>query len=88
MADTAAKKDDGMIKPVDGADSLNTLIKKMNQCTKEWNDIDGPVQKFKTATLKAAGLEKTPGSNIVHVMLGLILTFIADLNMTFDEVKK
>jgi hypothetical protein len=54
----------------------------------EWDGIYSPLDDNKTATMKTAGLDKTKGSNITHVFLGLLLTFIADCNMSLDDIKK
>jgi hypothetical protein len=80
--------EDSGIKNIEGADSLNALIDKFNGIIDEWDGIYSPIDTNKSASIKAAGLDKTPGANITHVFLGLILTFIADLNMSLDDVKK
>jgi division protein CdvB (Snf7/Vps24/ESCRT-III family) len=79
---------DTSIKEIDGADSLNALIQKINDVVDEWGTINDPIEKAKAAALKASGLDKTPGANITHVLLGLVLTMIADLNMSAADIKK
>lgn len=75
------------IKEIEGADSLNDLIGKMNDVLKEWGDVTGPITESKDSSMKSAGLDKTPGSNITHVMIGLMITMVADLNMSMGEVR-
>ena len=79
---------DSGIKQIEGADSLNTLIDQFNGICDEWDGIYSPIDDNKTKSLEAAQLDKTPGSNITHVLLGLVLAFISDLNMSMDDVKK
>ena len=70
------------IKEIEGADSLNQLIGSMNEVLVEWKDVTKPIDDNKASSLKAAGLDKTVGANITHVLIGLMLTFVADLNMS------
>jgi len=75
------KENDNKIKHVKDAKSLNELIDSINKLSSTWDDIYGPVDEAKSATLKAAGLDKTPGSNIKHVINGLILAIIVEQDM-------
>jgi len=79
---------DNSIKTIEGAESINALIEKVNGIVDEWDGFYSEITKTKTAALTLSGLDKTPGANITHVLLGLVLSFIADLNMSMDDVKK
>ena len=59
----------------------------MNEVLKEWGDVTGPIDDNKAASLKASALDKTPGANITHVLIGLMLTMVSDLNMSLTDVK-
>ena len=72
------KENPNWIKKVKDAVSLNKLIDSINKATDTWDDIYSPVEDLKTETLKAAGLDKTPGSNIKHVIEGLILAIVVE----------
>jgi len=78
----------GRIDTVHGAHSLNDLVNNINRLSSQWDDIIKPIQDYKEATLSAAGLDKVAGANISHVLLGLMVTFVADLGMSMDQLKK
>lgn len=66
------------IKEVEGADSVNELLKELKGIQKDWGSLYGPINKHRNACLKAAKLDKTPGSSIKHVLLGLPLVMVAE----------
>lgn len=68
--------------------SINDLIKEINSVIGEWVDTYKPILAGKDKTLKACGLEKTPGATIKTALLGAILAMISDLNMSLDDLKK
>ena len=82
------KSNMGRIDTVHGAHSLNDLVNNINRLSSQWDDIIKPIQDYKEATLSAAGLDKVAGANISHVLLGLMVTFVADLGMSMDQLKK
>jgi hypothetical protein len=73
---------------LEGATSINELITNFNGMQSEWKAIKGPIDDKKAACLKASGLDKTPGSGIIHVLLGLPLSMIADCNMDKEKLLK
>ena len=73
---------------VEGANDLNDLIKEINQMTEQWDEIYTPIVKYKTACLKAAGLEKVQGAEVKHVIIGMIVLMVTEKNMTLDDIKR
>ena len=73
---------------LEGADSINELITNFNGMQSEWKAIKGPIDEKKAACMKASGLDKTPGAGIIHVLLGLPLSMIADCNMDKEKLLK
>jgi len=68
--------------------TINEVVKKLNQIDKSWTDISNPVLKSCEETLKIAALDKTPGSNICHATLGLIIQALAHTgDITIEKVK-
>ena len=82
------EKDKDIVETIDGAKSMNDLIRNFNGIQAEWKKIKGPIDKQKAVCLKASGLEKTPGSGIIHVLLGLNLSMVADCNMNKEQIQK
>ena len=85
-ANKPAGSDD--IPEVNGANTLNQLVRDINRITNRWEQIQSEVQKKKTATLFWAGLEKTPGSNFQHVIFGMFISAMTDSDLSVDELKK
>ena len=54
----------------------------MNDLADKWSSIIDPINDFKDSTMKACKLDKTKGSSISHVIMGLVITMISDMNMT------
>ena len=76
-----------MLKEIKNADSVNQLITKINDVSAEWDSTVGPCNTLKETCLKAAGLDKTKGANITHVVLGLCIASINDAQMSLDDLK-
>lgn len=70
------------VMPVNGAESLNDLLKELKTIQKDWGKLYGPILSSKKACLKASNLTKTPGANLKHVLLGLPLMMVADSGMS------
>ena len=68
--------------------SINELIKEINGVISEWTGIYKPITESREKTLAACSMGKSPGATIKEAVLGLIVTMVADLNMTIDDVKK
>ena len=75
------------IKEVVGADSLNELLRELKAIQSDWSRIFTPIILSKRACLAACKLDKTPGSNIKHVILGLPLMLVSDSGMSMKELK-
>ena len=77
------------IEKVEGCASVNALIDQVQGIQKQWLGLFKPVAKAKAATLKSAGLNKTPGSSLKHVALGLPIYIAASIeNITLEELQK
>lgn len=48
----------------------------------------GPIEEKVKEGLKVSGMDKTPGAKINHVILGTIVSIIADSELTVDQLKK
>jgi hypothetical protein len=68
--------------------SINELIKEVNGVISEWTDIYKPITERREKTLTSCSMGKSPGATIKEALLGLIVTMVADLNMTIEDVKK
>lgn len=81
-----SEKDSRHIDFVDGANSCNDLIRTLNRLTDRWEEIYDPIQDKKKAALKSAGLDKTPGANFEHCVMGMFLALISDCGVTMDDL--
>ena len=82
------EKDDGSIKQIEGGGSVNELIDTINGLSDQWNEMYGPIKEKCKEGIKNSGMDKTPGSNIKHVILGSIVAIIADAELSVEDLKK
>jgi len=76
------------IPEVAGAPTLNQLVRDCNSLTKRWENTIADLEKKKNASLLLAGLDKTPGANFQHVLLGMFVSAMSDSDLSSDELKK
>ena len=77
----------GEIKQIEDGGSVNDIVDRINEAASLWDEVAGPCNDLKKRCLKHSTLDKTAGSNIVHVVLGLCVASVADANMTLDQMK-
>jgi hypothetical protein len=70
---------------VDGAASLNELVREFNRLGSKWANIYQPIFKAKQALYKTAGLTKVKGSNLKHVVKGLPLVLVVEAKSITQE---
>ena len=68
----------GRVSRVYNGRSINNIVDRLNDLDSKWQAIRGPVVKGKSATLKAAKMDKCPGAAIQHVFLGLLVSIPAN----------
>ena len=75
------------IPEVENGLSINDLIKEVNGIIDGWTGVYKPVTSGRKDTLDATNMADG-GANIQHAIMGLVVTMVADLNMTKEDIKK
>merc|ERR1712166_583636 len=67
--------------------SINDLIKEVNGIIDGWTGIYKPITSGRKDTLDATNMADG-GANINTAIMGLVVTMVADLNMTKEDIMK
>lgn len=82
------KKEVEKLEEVKNGLAINDFIKEFNGIVDSWLDIYGAIKDGMEKTLKSCGMEKTKSAGLKEVLLSLVVTMVADLNMSLDDLKK
>lgn len=67
--------------------SINDCIKEINVIIAAWEKIYSPITSARFKTLKKCGMEKKSSAAIKDAVMGLLVTMVVDLKITFNDLK-
>jgi hypothetical protein len=73
--------------PIEGAPSLNLVLKEFEEYVDEWKTLTDPILTCREHTLQLCEIDSYKLANIKHVIIGTMLSYIVN-GTTFEKMKE
>lgn len=75
------------IQQIEGAESLNLVLKNFDEYVSEWKTLTAPILKKRDECFKLCDIEEEKMANIKHVVIGTLIAYMVN-GATVESVKK